>query len=421
MPDRRALIVLFALLVIAVPFSPVMTRPTIAARALQTRVAHNAGDAGSDFHMFATHTVNAMLVCDRANQDAMSFFTTTRNKATLNSAVGLALILRAQRACNDAQVAIVRVVEPASLSHFTLDATPHFTLHQLHLLAFVWAFDTTTMWQDAQKVWQGMSSSSVEKDIATKYQNANDAVLGFLLGLAVGANQLHTSLPTIPAPLKSGNTAHVSAQNFKRTSPAKRASDSGRAPKSESLYDTVSLDTADTIVHIVRPFNGLGRIKNSLRVVSQASGTCASESYAATRSDAYRCFAGSTIVDPCFTDELRRAPQLVCMTSPTDMNVTLLTLQAALPAPSGASEPVLGMGQPWALTLTTGDTCNVVGGATLSVGNLRLNYVCSSGASVYGDVDKGRVHWTVEVWRGPEATVPRQNQLQRVRVRAVYF
>lgn len=376
--------------------------------------------SASDFHVFATSLVNATLTCDRADQDGIHFFTTTRDKATLNSPIGLTLIVRAQSACNDAEVATARVTEPVSLAHVTTGTSPNLTLHQIHFLAFSWTYSKTTFWQDAQKVWQGDTSPSIEHDVTKQNQNANDAVIAFALGLAIVANHLHTTLPSIPAQQAAASGRGVNVRDFERSRSTTQTPAAGiaRAPANESLYDTVPLATADAIVHLVRPFDGAGRLKASLRVVGQASGTCPSASYATGRSDAYRCFAGSLIQDPCFVDESRQTRQLVCMNSPVGRDVTLLTLQRSLPQPSNVS---IGLGQPWALTLATGETCGIEGGATLSVGTLRLNYGCTRGVSVYGNVDKGRTHWTVLVWRGQLSIAPRLNQLQRVKVSTVYF
>lgn len=57
---------------------------------------------------------------------------------------------------------------------------------------------------------------------------------------------------------------------------------------------------------------------------------------------------------------------------------------------------------PWELVLEDGSRCYPVGGATLVVGDMRLNFECSGGLSLYGAIDQTEPLWTVLALREGE-------------------
>src|SRR4051812_16554969 len=62
------------------------------------------------------------------------------------------------------------------------------------------------------------------------------------------------------------------------------------------------------------PFDSFGNIKSSFSVKRRSS-DCNSESFVNGRSDAWRCFVGNTILDPCFEAPFEE-DVAVCVESP---------------------------------------------------------------------------------------------------------
>ncbi len=67
-----------------------------------------------------------------------------------------------------------------------------------------------------------------------------------------------------------------------------------------------------TTIHLYAPFNG-GGIASGVRVAKSASGYCWENSLADNRADAFRCFVGNSIYDPCFADQTSFARYVLCL------------------------------------------------------------------------------------------------------------
>lgn len=182
--------------------------------------------------------------------------------------------------------------------------------------------------------------------------------------------------------------------------------------------------TAPTSLRVIEPFDARGRLLPGYD--AQASeplvdGSCTSYSYADARPDAVRCFAGSSIMDPCFVPPVARPTIVACVRDPHIRYADILHLASPL-HPVGEVPPKAGQGQPWAFDLVTAEQCGYEGGATLSIGgNMRLNYGCTPAGSIYGNINKSTRQWTALVWRGAMSVTPTQSQLVRVGVLTAYF
>src|SRR3954471_7285830 len=66
-----------------------------------------------------------------------------------------------------------------------------------------------------------------------------------------------------------------------------------------------------TTIQLYAPFNG-GGIASGVQIARSASGYCWTNSGADARSDAYRCFVGNFIHDPCFADQTSSAKYVLC-------------------------------------------------------------------------------------------------------------
>lgn len=80
------------------------------------------------------------------------------------------------------------------------------------------------------------------------------------------------------------------------------------------------------------------------------SGECWTSSIASTRTNAFRCMAGNSISDPCFT---MSASKVVCVTDVFSNTGVVMKLTKPLPAAASPAPP-----QAWAMMLQSGQKCN---------------------------------------------------------------
>ena len=132
---------------------------------------------------------------------------------------------------------------------------------------------------------------------------------------------------------------------------------------------------AHTDVRTFAPYDADGTLTVPVR--GHRSGRCWSESVAAPGARAYRCFAGNTILDPCFAPPHAARPgPLACVADPWSAAVAL-RLTAKLPART----PDRAAGRPWALVLATGARCVASTGTVPSVAGVNLPYQCDDGTA----------------------------------------
>jgi hypothetical protein len=103
-------------------------------------------------------------------------------------------------------------------------------------------------------------------------------------------------------------------------------------------------------------------------------GTCWTSSITVRTADAYRCFAGNEILDPCFAQS-RTAHVVVCYADPWSPGVRVI-VPTVLPAPAP-----LAVSHPWALELANGKHCVAATGVVNRIGTLALLYQCRHGGS----------------------------------------
>jgi hypothetical protein len=121
----------------------------------------------------------------------------------------------------------------------------------------------------------------------------------------------------------------------------------------------------------------------------ERTGSCWSTSYVLNRVDAWRCSADNSIYDPCFSIT-GNSQAVICDTSPlSDSTGFKLNLTESLPM-RGTVSPVKSA---WAFELADGTKCIFVGGATAAFEGKRVNYSCSDGWSILGELQEGQV-WT---------------------------
>lgn len=144
---------------------------------------------------------------------------------------------------------------------------------------------------------------------------------------------------------------------------------SAGAPRASSPSATASTQTpVVTAVRRFAPFRADGR--PAVRVARTATGSCFAASAAAPTARAYRCFAGNTILDPCFAPAGAAARSLLCVSDPWSAAVRL-----RVPRLPAATAP--GAGRAWAFELARGLHCVAATGTVPSVAGVDLPYRCT--------------------------------------------
>ena len=118
-------------------------------------------------------------------------------------------------------------------------------------------------------------------------------------------------------------------------------------------------------------------------------GSCWTNSLSAPRDDAWRCMVVNQIYDPCFLSADGKT--VVCGANPvTDEPGLALKLTQPLPAPvvpEAATSAMQNNG--WLVELADGSDCNFMTGATAGIDGERINYGCSDGEDILGDLMPG--------------------------------
>ena len=136
---------------------------------------------------------------------------------------------------------------------------------------------------------------------------------------------------------------------------------------------------------------------------TERRGSCNSGSFVNPRSDAWRCFVGNRIYDPCFENPVYER-EVICVASPW-VRTGVVVRSRLDPADR---YPIRGF-RAWALRLKNGRGCVFVSGASSVVMGRRLNYVCRlrrfgedmnchlHGAALFlfGTPDRRRATWTI--------------------------
>jgi hypothetical protein len=148
-----------------------------------------------------------------------------------------------------------------------------------------------------------------------------------------------------------------------------------------------------TSVTVYQAFTPHGSVRLHTR---SRSGDCPSGSEATTRRDAWRCFSGNLVLDPCFSSTHDRGI-VVCPEAPWLKDAIKIHLTKPLERNFGNHSTPSQSLQPWALELSDGRRCLFADGATNVVEGQRLNYVCGSASqeALWGSPNRTSTTWTI--------------------------
>lgn len=167
---------------------------------------------------------------------------------------------------------------------------------------------------------------------------------------------------------------------------------------------SVGVASEATKIMYVAPVNRHGVPLPGWRVTSRVRGTCDAGSDSVP-GPVYRCFAGNSVLDPCWADRVEEGTVL-CPVEPWSGELVKLTTTAGLP-PSTQRVPA-SLGFPWAVQLSSGKRCVAVQGAHEEYDGRVVGYTCvhglRHGLSLLRGMDRAHEPWTFDSasWTGQE-------------------
>jgi len=139
----------------------------------------------------------------------------------------------------------------------------------------------------------------------------------------------------------------------------------------------------------VSPVTSTGVPAPGYQITAHASGaSCEAGSEAVGQ--AYRCFAGNFVYDPCWAAKAAK-PTVLCAADPwrhTAAELTVSSPLTAIPAEGAVA------GEPWGVQLTSGQRCLLVQGAHGDFDGQVIDYYCQSGLALLRGLDRKTGAWT---------------------------
>jgi hypothetical protein len=152
---------------------------------------------------------------------------------------------------------------------------------------------------------------------------------------------------------------------------------------------------AATHVVRVRPVDKTGPLRLGYTIVSRRGHAHCVLGSEATGT-AYRCFAGNSILDPCWVQAGSARSHVICLGVPWSHNVARVHVtkgydNSAMTTP--ASEP-------WGIRLANGTRCALIQGASGEFKGRRISYFCSHSKTVLtGNPNRSRPVWRIHTAR----------------------
>jgi hypothetical protein len=141
----------------------------------------------------------------------------------------------------------------------------------------------------------------------------------------------------------------------------------------------------------VSPVTTAGAPVAGYRVTSTAEHAQCSEGSEAI-GQAYRCFAGNAVYDPCWAEKAT-APTVLCVADPWLRTAARLRVSSPLgpiPAEGGA-----GPAEPWGVQLAGGQRCTLAQGAHGVFHGTVVDYYCTPELSLLRGIGRAGATWTV--------------------------
>jgi hypothetical protein len=147
-----------------------------------------------------------------------------------------------------------------------------------------------------------------------------------------------------------------------------------------------------TSIDLYAPFDG-GGVASAIRIEKTARGYCWTTSIADARADAFRCFVGNYIYDPCFANGTGSSPFVLCPLYKPVSKVLRVALTKPLTSNAGRGNPTRY--PPWAIETTSARWCTAITGASGMIAGMRISYGCSGGGILIGSPRRTSPRWTI--------------------------
>jgi hypothetical protein len=118
--------------------------------------------------------------------------------------------------------------------------------------------------------------------------------------------------------------------------------------------------------------------------------------------NAYRCFSGHGVYDPCWTDSASAVPAVLCLGRPWEKRAYRFTLAQGGLEPFYGPPLRIGTYEPWGVELTTGERCVAAQGAHDSFGHRVVDYYCEGKGGGRDDrvllrgIDRSHGRWQID-------------------------
>ena len=191
-------------------------------------------------------------------------------------------------------------------------------------------------------------------------------------------------------------------------------------PIGDAQVGAVALPSQSSAIVTTRIFfqpfsDNAGNLAVGYRIARAQRGYCWTSSAASPRANAYRCFLGHFISDPCFsTPQGADLGWVACPTeNPFGRRLIRINLTRPLPAASDYSR---GAAAPFAVRLALGRTCFASTGANGIVAGRAAVYYCAGGAVLGAKIYQTGRRWSA--WYKPSRS---RGRWRRVAVRLAAF
>jgi hypothetical protein len=138
-----------------------------------------------------------------------------------------------------------------------------------------------------------------------------------------------------------------------------------------------------------------GKIVPGIHAVQRGRGFCFTGSIADPRSDAWRCFLGNEIHDPCFSG----GGAFVLCPNGTPDSRDALELRLTKPLPHNQANPPGNptSRDPWVIVTAGGDYCYRLTGTSAIIAGKQVTYECAGASSLAGSPSRSRPAWTISL------------------------
>jgi hypothetical protein len=152
---------------------------------------------------------------------------------------------------------------------------------------------------------------------------------------------------------------------------------------------------AATRVVRVRPVDSTGHLRSNYHVARRLKRSAHCVLGSEATGNAYRCFAGNSILDPCWVQAGSSHSHVLCLPAPWSHAAIRLHVSkydnSTMVGPSR---------QPWGIRLANGTRCAFVQGASSVVHGRRLSYFCQNSMTVLlGSPNRAKPVWRIHTGR----------------------